>query len=1625
MDRNCLNNGVCFLPGALWHGDVTCMTVSHCRSFLATGTRQGYVVLWKIRRRSCSSIPFPVSFRRFKEHYERENGVTLDPYYMLISSNNPIAIPVKQVAFASGMNPAYSLKGDFDSSTSRFGGAHKAEDVLVSLHKDNSIAIWSVPDCRCLHKVKGPPFAIKRMCILPDDRFMALVGRRKINVIDIWRLKLIGMLELDGTCHFDMNIYSTRPQTLTRSSCRDDLSLENANVNTFSITPTSSRNRNLYTKPQRILRATCGPVPFSQRFHGKDAVPNSEDDINCESDSTCRQDYGCPYLLSVLLDNHEMVLWDLTAPILTYKGKYGALGYPVNVVTRWDQQYQDGIGYHKRAVSDFRNSYNLGVKRPSRLSLIIGGDDAGNDAKDACTDFPMFREWIPELENTGGDVCVVDRYVFVILGIRILVWFYDFEGLLTRTAELLSIGDAGISYDDPWHGFQCVRLSEERTLLVGWTVSGRVSIFAVPKAKASVKQFKLLEVHNYPSFRATTRFKGDISVYIPKGYAADEKLERQEGFGDLVNLYLLRHTMQGQVIVGRRHRKSWSSVCTNISASMAECRMGDDVSSTCLFYKDGAVHRVDVFCTGSTRLVNLCTGSECTLRPFTDIGHCVRFLTRGCRMKPLVFPGSKVMEWLDMIQFDEPPLSLPAVGRSLVHCLGSSYLVICTGRSQLLVYSLALLNLVMVISNMHCAPIKAMYSAYTVYFSGSKVNDASFTEMEDVLATVDSSGGIVLMQLSLVSDDLDNDISSFGQIGEGLIYSDTSDSDEPGPFTSWNTCVDHYLSASVFRRGVYRMERSTLLRNRDIERVVVNLSKDMLFVLTHDFILVWRLNTGRFLRALPYLNTYRQAVYLSSESPSGEEQKFRHISSLADTISSLLMTDWQTSSTSVAENLYQTYLDEITPHCLLSVCMFQEKCFKKRISPSLHMSYVRLHFTSSSWCKGTVEVGGLRPAVSGSRRNMPALRLSKRKLQVLRCSRSCPKMSRWRYTSCDKYSDSNMSYNTATSTNPGLISHMSPVLIFPMKEVLSNLDGTGGSLFPKVAGHGAACYFGVPPGTISIPLRHRPSVSKRCTFIKKRVTQGLACWRDDRCRYDLGGSIRRSSTFSGSFEYRRNSQKSSKIRNYGGSRYFSTCMLLRQLVLDHHATSPGTFLWQCPVDVWLLGHLILTCQTSEILAQLSNALVSALGFITHKELCSHVCRALALLRCRDIPPNDPRLTFPEVVVCKCHCTTFSFGQRCGFCLHASRGLDVAYVWHGHSIKPWEMDISLLLLVSIAMDTKLSEMCNFVIVGPNRYTFGAYVARLIVREMVTPDNDDWHEDLEYPPAQRAFDPKTYYVEMFARGFGTVWTLQTMNIYSVLPSSFSRSRIHMLAKSFYESPKGSRSSAAKFVINVMALYRASKSEHWLQILTCCFPMDPALIMQIMRWVVQEPRLDKWYTEQAIQLLLEFATLFRDLAIQYLPDMVVIIVRCLDPSNATMRLLMLKPATSALFHLVKNFPMVSFYQNTQRFAVGSTSGHVVIYDLRTATRCRILGGDFKNVSSIAFSATGEYIAAYYKDEPCLVVWNCSSSGFLGSLLHSARKEQKVVRLKTIESNPLDGPVVSFSVFIKQLISTLVHCG
>lgn len=75
-----------------------------------------------------------------------------------------------------------------------------------------------------------------------------------------------------------------------------------------------------------------------------------------------------------------------------------------------------------------------------------------------------------------------------------------------------------------------------------------------------------------------------------------------------------------------------------------------------------------------------------------------------------------------------------------------------------------------------------------------------------------------------------------------------------------------------------------------------------------------------------------------------------------------------------------------------------------------------------------------------------------------------------------------------------------------------------------------------------------------------------------------------------------------------------------------------------------------------------------------------------------------------------------------------------------------------------------------------------------------------------------------------------------------------------------------------------------------------------------------------------------------------------------------------------------MISFHSGTQRLAVGSEKGIVIIYDLRTATRASLIEQG-SSVTAVSISKEGKLVATYSIKENCVRIFEYNS-GIMGAL-------------------------------------------
>ncbi|KAF9358528.1 hypothetical protein BGX26_001535 [Mortierella sp. AD094] len=110
----------------------------------------------------------------------------------------------------------------------------------------------------------------------------------------------------------------------------------------------------------------------------------------------------------------------------------------------------------------------------------------------------------------------------------------------------------------------------------------------------------------------------------------------------------------------------------------------------------------------------------------------------------------------------------------------------------------------------------------------------------------------------------------------------------------------------------------------------------------------------------------------------------------------------------------------------------------------------------------------------------------------------------------------------------------------------------------------------------------------------------------------------------------------------------------------------------------------------------------------------------------------------------------------------------------------------------------------------------------------------------------------------------------------------------------------------------------------------------------------------------------------------------VKSLDPTVPQIREALLPVATSVLMDLVLSFPQTDFHVGSQKLAVGTLEGAIIVYDLQTATRWQILEGHHKAVSAVSFSRDGKTIVSCSIKEGTVRFWH-PNPGFFGMLMGS----------------------------------------
>lgn len=127
--------------------------------------------------------------------------------------------------------------------------------------------------------------------------------------------------------------------------------------------------------------------------------------------------------------------------------------------------------------------------------------------------------------------------------------------------------------------------------------------------------------------------------------------------------------------------------------------------------------------------------------------------------------------------------------------------------------------------------------------------------------------------------------------------------------------------------------------------------------------------------------------------------------------------------------------------------------------------------------------------------------------------------------------------------------------------------------------------------------------------------------------------------------------------------------------------------------------------------------------------------------------------------------------------------------------------------------------------------------------------------------------------------------------------------------------------------------------------------------------------------------------------LPRLVEAVVKSLDPTLGQQRSSLAQAATVMIKELVQTYPSIAFHGPSQRLAVGTSDGPIVMYDLKSATRLYVLDGHTRGVTACSFSPDGRHILSLSLDEEVVLLWRLST-GFMGMLRRSQTPDSTAYR-------------------------------
>lgn len=195
--------------------------------------------------------------------------------------------------------------------------------------------------------------------------------------------------------------------------------------------------------------------------------------------------------------------------------------------------------------------------------------------------------------------------------------------------------------------------------------------------------------------------------------------------------------------------------------------------------------------------------------------------------------------------------------------------------------------------------------------------------------------------------------------------------------------------------------------------------------------------------------------------------------------------------------------------------------------------------------------------------------------------------------------------------------------------------------------------------------------------------------------------------------------------------------------------------------------------------------------------------------------------------------------------------------------------------------------------------------------------------------------------------------------------------------------------KEIVEELVLYGCKETQQHKQVffralinIASCSFID---FIEILAQEIENMDIDPLYPSSCIEVLDLFIEQKYEEVAAYLPAVIELIVRTLNPHNPMLRKTTIEKASHTLKTLILKLPMISFTQKQQRLAIGTMDNLVVVYDLKTASQWKLLKYHSGPVCAVQFDKSGDFLASYSSVDCSVLVWKLKT-GFIQDLIGSS---------------------------------------